>query len=179
MKDGFLGPSKRIDRSSYQFFAAWRKNLKPYVVRNNIWSLHQPPCKFVIRVRSWWKGDFNFLITQFDQHLEKAPFLIGILRNNRFSMWHCSLRVYPTLFTPRLKKHFKRTIGSLRDWFPSRRSVDSHRGGFSIDFEGHWRLGRWSGLNGLYFVDGSLSLIRNQHLSKVFSLIWLKSKRRT
>jgi hypothetical protein len=52
------------------------------------------------------------------------------------------------------------TIGSTKDWFPSRRSVASHLGGFSIVLEGHCRFGRLMGLNGLYFLDGSLSLER-------------------
>lgn len=50
------------------------------------------------------------------------------------------------------------TMGSTRDWFPSRRSVANHRGGFSMVFEGHCRFGRSSGLNDLYFLDGSWSL---------------------
>jgi hypothetical protein len=49
-------------------------------------------------------------------------------------------------------------MGSTSDWLPSRRSVDSQRGGLSIVFEGHDRSGRFSGGNLLYFVDGSLSI---------------------
>ena len=46
-------------------------------------------------------------------------------------------------------------IGFARAWFPSRRSVDSQIGGDRFTFEGHWRLGRSSGVYGLYLMDGS------------------------
>lgn len=49
-------------------------------------------------------------------------------------------------------------MGSTRLWFPSRKSVDSQRGGLVIVFEGHCRSGRFSTGKGLYLVDGSLSL---------------------
>lgn len=51
-----------------------------------------------------------------------------------------------------------RTIGSTKDWFPSRRSVASQRGALSIVREGHCRFGMSKGLNRLYFFEGSLSL---------------------
>ena len=41
---------------------------------------------------------------------------------------------------------------------PSRRQEESQRGGLSITRSGHCRLGRWSGLKGLYFLEGSLRL---------------------
>lgn len=50
------------------------------------------------------------------------------------------------------------TIGSGRLWLPSRRSVANHRGALSITLSGHCRLGRFKGLKGLYFFEGSLSL---------------------
>lgn len=62
----------------------------------------------------------------------------------------------------------KRTIGSTKDWFPSRRSVASHRGGFSMVLEGHCRSGRSSGLNDRYLVDGSLSLYTSRAVSGEF-----------
>lgn len=49
-------------------------------------------------------------------------------------------------------------MGSTRLWLPSRRSVDSQRGGRSIVLLGHERSGRSSGLKALYFVEGSLSM---------------------
>lgn len=49
-------------------------------------------------------------------------------------------------------------MGSTRDWLPSRRSVESQRGGFWMVFDGHWRSGRLRGWKALYFVDGSLSI---------------------
>ena len=49
-------------------------------------------------------------------------------------------------------------MGSGRDWLPSRRSVDSHRGGLSMVLEGHDRSGRFNGWNFLYFFHGSLSI---------------------
>lgn len=49
-------------------------------------------------------------------------------------------------------------MGSTRLWFPSRRSVASHRGALSRVLFGHWRSGREMGGNLLYFVEGSLSL---------------------
>ena len=50
------------------------------------------------------------------------------------------------------------TMGSTKLWFPSRRSVESHRGALLMTLEGHWRSGRSSGLNCLYLRQGSLSL---------------------
>lgn len=50
------------------------------------------------------------------------------------------------------------TMGSTKLWLPSRRSVDSQRGGLSIVLLGHDRSGRFNGWNFLYFVDGSLSI---------------------
>jgi hypothetical protein len=41
------------------------------------------------------------------------------------------------------------------DWFPSRRSVDSHIGAFLHSLSGHDRWGNGVGLNGLYRVEGS------------------------
>lgn len=49
-------------------------------------------------------------------------------------------------------------MGSTKLWFPSLRSVESHRGGFSIVLVGHCRLGISRGLNLRYFLEGSLSL---------------------
>jgi hypothetical protein len=49
-------------------------------------------------------------------------------------------------------------MGSTRLWLPSRRSVDSQRGGRSIVLPGHVRLGRCSGWTFGYFCDGSLSI---------------------
>lgn len=49
-------------------------------------------------------------------------------------------------------------MGSTKLWFPSRRSVDNHRGGRSIVLLGHVLSGRCSGSNFLYFFDGSLSI---------------------
>lgn len=51
-----------------------------------------------------------------------------------------------------------RTIGSTSDWFPSRKSVDSHRGGLSMVLEGHDLSGRFNGWNFRYLVEGSLSI---------------------
>lgn len=41
---------------------------------------------------------------------------------------------------------------------PSRRSVDSQRGGRSIVLEGHVRFGRCNGVNFRYFFHGSFSM---------------------
>ena len=58
-------------------------------------------------------------------------------------------------------------MGSTKLWFPSRRSVASHRGALSIVLLGHWRSGRLRGGNFLYFLEGSWSL--RQEPSLVFS----------
>jgi hypothetical protein len=50
------------------------------------------------------------------------------------------------------------TIGSTRLWLPSRKSVDSQRGGLSIVLLGHVLSGRFNGWNFLYLVEGSLSI---------------------
>lgn len=50
------------------------------------------------------------------------------------------------------------TMGSTKLWLPSRRSVDSHRGGLSIVLLGHDLSGRFSGWNFLYFFEGSASI---------------------
>lgn len=42
-----------------------------------------------------------------------------------------------------------------RDWFPSRRSVESQYGALVVRLLGHCRLGRWMAGYGLYFVEGS------------------------
>jgi hypothetical protein len=49
-------------------------------------------------------------------------------------------------------------MGSTRLWLPSRRSVDSHRGGLSMVLVGHCRSVRFNGANFLYFFEGSLSI---------------------
>jgi len=49
-------------------------------------------------------------------------------------------------------------MGSTSDWLPSRRSVDSHRGGLSMVLDGHALSGRVNGVNFLYFFHGSLSI---------------------
>ena len=49
------------------------------------------------------------------------------------------------------------SMGSIRDWFPSRRSVDSHRGAWVIRLEGHCRSGRSTGFvsrNARYLTVG-------------------------
>ena len=50
------------------------------------------------------------------------------------------------------------TMGSTKLWLPSRKSVESHRGGASMVLFGHWRFLSLRGGNLLYFFDGSLSL---------------------
>src|SRR5215469_1422557 len=45
-------------------------------------------------------------------------------------------------------------IGSMSDWLPSLRSVDSHRGALVIDLPGHCRSGRSTGLKGAYRWQG-------------------------
>ena len=50
------------------------------------------------------------------------------------------------------------TMGSTRLWFPSRRSVDSQRGGLSMVLLGHDLSGRLRGLKALYLVHGSASM---------------------
>ena len=52
----------------------------------------------------------------------------------------------------------RRTMGSTRLWLPSRRSVASQRGALTIVLLGHCLSGRFTGGNGLYLVEGSLSL---------------------
>jgi hypothetical protein len=49
-------------------------------------------------------------------------------------------------------------MGSTKLWLPSRKSVESHRGGLSIVLLGHWRFSSLRGGNLLYFCEGSLSL---------------------
>jgi hypothetical protein len=55
-------------------------------------------------------------------------------------------------------------MGLARAWFPSRKSVDSQIGGLENVLEGHCLLGRWRGVYGLYFLEGSdlciVSMIR-------------------
>ena len=43
-------------------------------------------------------------------------------------------------------------IGSIRAWFPSRRSTEHQIGAFSITFEGHDLFALLTGLYGLYFL---------------------------
>lgn len=50
------------------------------------------------------------------------------------------------------------TMGSTKLWLPSLRSVASHLGALSMVFDGHCRLGRFNGLDLLYFLEGSWSL---------------------
>lgn len=58
----------------------------------------------------------------------------------------------------KLLSGYSPTMGSTKLWFPSRKSVDSHLGGFSIVLLGHCLFSSFRGGNGLYFVEGSLSL---------------------
>lgn len=50
------------------------------------------------------------------------------------------------------------TMGSTKLWLPSRKSVESHRGGLSIVLLGHCRFSSLGGENLLYLREGSLSL---------------------
>lgn len=50
-------------------------------------------------------------------------------------------------------------MGSTKLWLPSRKSVDSHRGGLSMVLLGHCRFSSLRGGNFLYFIEGSLSLL--------------------
>jgi hypothetical protein len=63
------------------------------------------------------------------------------------------------------------TIGSTKLWFPSRKSVESHLGGLSMVLEGHCRPGRLRGLKGLYFVEGSLSLVVKESAVRTGALV--------
>ena len=47
---------------------------------------------------------------------------------------------------------------SISAWLPSRRSVESQRGGLTMVFDGHWRSGRSTWGKGRYLVDGSRSM---------------------
>src|SRR5690606_33720362 len=63
-------------------------------------------------------------------------------------------------FTSMSKKRcfFAPSIGSISAWFPSRRSVESQRGGLVILREGHCRSGRSMVGKGRYLVSGLLSM---------------------
>jgi hypothetical protein len=49
-------------------------------------------------------------------------------------------------------------MGSTKLWLPSRKSVESQRGGLSMVLLGHCRFSSLTGGNFLYFFEGSLSL---------------------
>ena len=71
-----------------------------------------------------------------------------------------SISFRPT-FSSKSKKRvfFSAPIGSISDWLPSRRSVDSQRGALSMVRLGHWRSGRWICGKERYFTEGSLSMV--------------------
>ena len=74
--------------------------------------------------------------------------------------WSPSCIVTPWLASVdfQLNRVGKYTIGSTKLWLPSRKSVESQRGGLSTVLFGHCLSGRWRGGNFLYFFEGSLSL---------------------
>ncbi|KAH3670585.1 hypothetical protein OGAPHI_001100 [Ogataea philodendri] len=59
-------------------------------------------------------------------------------------------------------------MGSGRDWFPSLRSVESQRGGFSNVLSGHCLLGSFKGTNFLYFFDGFESIFQSVTDDEIF-----------
>ena len=57
-------------------------------------------------------------------------------------------------------------MGSTKLWLPSRKSVESHRGGLSRVLLGHCRSSSLRGGKRLYFFEGSLSLYsKHQHFN--------------
>ena len=77
-----------------------------------------------------------------------------------------SISLRPTL-TSRSKNRvfFSVPIGSISDWLPSRRSVESQRGARSMTRDGHCRSGRAIWLKGRYLADGSLSMVMKRSRS--------------
>ena len=50
-------------------------------------------------------------------------------------------------------------IGMASAWLPSRRSTLHQAGAWVRMRFGHWRSGKWTGGNGRYLADGSLSMV--------------------
>ena len=144
MEKGLLGPLERIDSSANQVFPTWGEDLEPDIVRCCTWSLDKSACEIEVGLGCRWERNLNLLVAELHKHLEVLPFLFAILRT-------ISRRLHGQL-------EYARTIGSTKLWLPSRKSVASHRGGFSIILFGHVRFSSFKGGNLLYFLDGSASL---------------------
>lgn len=157
MEDCFLRPFQRVDCSMNKIGTAWRKNLDPDIIRRQAWSLNKSPYKVVVSIARGWKGNLDFFVALDDiinQHFVGGP------RGVEFTISTSSLKYV---------NFWSLSIGSTRAWFPcttisqrshrsrksltSRKSVDSHLGGFCIDFDGHWRFGKFRGGKGRYLVE--------------------------
>lgn len=117
----------------------------------------------LVKSKSVWEAEGK------ETSISLNPISQSILKKRHFSSPFCYSKDHqPVAQTNRrdaksiaLSKYWQRkihTIGSGLLWLPSRRLVSSHRGAFSIVFEGHCRLGKLRGGKGLYFFQGSLSL---------------------
>src|SRR5208282_5925082 len=83
-----------------------------------------------------------------------------------------------------LKPHFTRVwksssfwltfMGTASAWLPSRKSTLHQRGARVRTRSGHCRSGSWTGGNGTYFFDGSLSMVLISYGGGVS--IWQKQK---
>ncbi len=79
-----------------------------------------------------------------------------------------SISLMPTLQIRSKKRvFFSPSIGSISAWLPSRRSVDSQRGGWVMVRDGHSRLGRSICGKGRYLVEGS----RNMGLISLLAVV--------
>src|SRR5690606_11865267 len=84
-------------------------------------------------------------------------------------------------FRPMATRHLKKRIffsasmGSISDWLPSRRSVDSQIGALSSTLFGQVRSGRLMGAKAWYLLGGSGSMLMAKILSGMF--IWPEGRR--
>src|SRR5690606_27360137 len=73
-------------------------------------------------------------------------------------------------FRPTATRHLKKriffcaSIGSISDWLPSRRSVDSQIGARSMILSGQVRSGRVMDVKGRYLLDGLVSMVMGEIL---------------
>lgn len=140
MEDSMLGSCNRVDRPSYQILSCRCQNLTPY---------KQSETPFPRKIRTWIQtssGTSPFVMRPLTK-LKSVSLAAG---------YATSICLTPHLINWRKNVVFcSMVIGFARAWLPSRRSVDNHIGALVNVFEGHSRLGRFRGVYGRYFCEGS------------------------
>lgn len=79
MEDGIFGAMKGFDGSFDKVFAAGGENLEMDVIWDNARRFDETAGKVKVGLGGGGEGDFDFFVTEGDEEVEEAKFLVAVL----------------------------------------------------------------------------------------------------